>query len=222
MKTAPAGKQAQSDNGSPSEFIKAVEDYILSLKQSQAFEAYRHQQKELRLPSPTRSEKEDKALVLSLKADDAAATARAKALSAGRKLSTIPEVASILEFMDGRPNAALLESTWPACRAALTRLEPAANIKLIELDEANKTLMLRIGDEEESITLSGPQFNCVKPLADASPKRIQLSRWQDLSGSEQPYKQLETMAKRHAILRKFYRNPKGVKGCGYALIPPEK
>jgi hypothetical protein len=106
--------------------VRAVEDYILAIKRAGEYEAHRLQARELRLPSLVTSESELRIADLAMKADEAAAAARAKAITLGREFSELPEVAAIMELLTDRPNFALLESLWPACRVALERSKPAA------------------------------------------------------------------------------------------------
>jgi hypothetical protein len=106
--------------------VRAVDDYIMAIKRAGAYEANRLQARELRLPSLVTSESELRIAGLAMKADEAAAAARAKAITLGREFSELPEVAAIMELLTDRPNFALLESLWPACRVALERSKPAA------------------------------------------------------------------------------------------------
>ncbi|MGC9260694.1 MAG: hypothetical protein ACP5I8_11555 [Phycisphaerae bacterium] len=226
MKTATIStvKQTGSMGHRPGDFIQAAEDYILALKESLAYEAYRVQGRTLRMPGLVTSESEMRIASKGVKADEAAAAARAKAIMLGRNFMALPKVAEVIEIMNARPNFPLLESLWPACRAEIERSNSAIVelTKAVEVEEDTRTLTLRYDGKEERIALTKPQAACLVPLAKVSPRRIHLGDWQNVSCKDQPYKQVESLIKHCPMLRKFYRAPGRIKGAGYGLIPPGK
>jgi len=226
MKTATIStvKRTGSMGHQLGDFIRAVEDYILAVKQAGAYEALRLQKREAGMPRLMTSESEMETAALAKKADEAAAAARANAIMLGRNFMALPKVAEVIELMGKRPNFELLISFWPTCRVALEYSNSAivAPTKAVEVEEDTRILTLRYDGKEERITLSTQQAACLVPLAKVSPRRIHLGDWQKASYKDQPYKQVESLVQHYPMLRKFYRTPDGIKGAGYGLIPPGK